>query len=128
MSNYSNNIRSGKPGTKSASKRSKSLFAYIESLIRLDQLFEKGLPVRYLPRILFLAMLCIFYISNGHFGNKTIIRLNQTKNEVADLRVDYTTLKAEYMLAGKQSEVARKVAVLGLEESQSPPLKLITDE
>jgi hypothetical protein len=50
------------------------------------------------------------------------------KSEVEDLRADYTTLKSELVVGLKQSEVARRVASMGLEESQSPPVKIKLEE
>mgnify|MGYP001796119542 FL=1 len=46
------------------------------------------------------------------------------KKEIEDLRADYTTLKADYMYASKQSEVAKKVEKLGIKESLRPPEKI----
>ena len=48
--------------------------------------------------------------------------------EVEDLRADFTTLKSEYMFASKQSEVARKVKKIGLQESRIPPYKIVVNE
>jgi hypothetical protein len=50
------------------------------------------------------------------------------ENEVEDLRADVTTLEAEYMFSSKQSEVAKNVKTLGLEESKQPPYKIVIDE
>ena len=50
------------------------------------------------------------------------------EREVEDLRADYTTLKAEYMLSGKQSEVAKSVSDMDLEESLVPPKKIEVSE
>jgi hypothetical protein len=35
-----------------------------------------------------------------------------------------TTLEAEYMYASKQSEVAKKISSLGIEEINEPPFKI----
>ena len=57
-----------------------------------------------------------------------IRKINRVQAEVEDLRADYTTLKADLMFAGKQSEVARRVKVLGLKESSRPPYKILIEE
>jgi hypothetical protein len=101
------------------------LFNIVQKAIRIDSIFENGLPVRYVPRLLFVAMLCLIYIGNNHFANSTIVKINKTQAEIEELWVDYNTQKAEYMFASKQSEVARNVAPLGLIESQTPPKKII---
>lgn len=103
----------------------RGLFAVLQTALRVDSVFESGLPVRYVPRLLFLTVLTLFYIGNNHYARKNIIRINKTQSETEELRVDYITLKAEYMFASKQSEVARRVAPIGLVESQTPPRKII---
>ena len=106
----------------------KNLFKSIESKLRLDQVFKNGLPVQYLPYVLYISIILVLYIGNAHYAERTIRRIDKLKTEVEDLRADYTTLKAELMYASKQSEVAKKVKMLGLEESKRPPYKIIIKE
>ena len=103
-------------------------FSLLEHSLRLDTIFEQGLPVRYIPYLLYLTGLGVFYIANRHYAEKTARKLEKTKVEVDDLRTDYTTLKADYMFASKQSEVARRIATQGLSESSVPPFKIIADK
>jgi hypothetical protein len=114
---------------KKAEKATKpALFRFLDKFSTLDSMFENGLPVKYIPKLLFLTLLGIIYIANSHYSDKNIRRYDKIKAEVEDLRVDYTTLKADYMLASKQSEVAKKVAPQGLQESSVPPVKIIIKE
>ena len=101
-----------------------SVFSKMEELVKIEHLFEDGLPVKYLPKIMFVVVLVIFYIGNNHYAEKTVRKIDKTKTEVEDLRADYTTLKANYMLSSKQSEVAKRVAPFGLKESMRPPYKI----
>jgi cell division protein FtsL len=78
--------------------------------------------------LLWITVLIIGYIANSHYANRTLIRLDQARADIEERRVDYTTLKAEYMSASKQSEVAKRVKPLGLEESQVPPRKIILEK
>jgi len=112
---------------KGKSRRS-SLFSKIESLLHIDSIFEQGLPVRYLPYILYVMAIGIFYIGNTHYAEKNIRLIDRLDTQVEDLRADYTTLKADYMFASKQSEVARKTKDMGLEESLEPPRKIIIEK
>ncbi len=114
-----------KPEAKAAGK---GFFSRIENSIKIESYFAEGFPVHYLPKILFLMLLGILYISNTHYGEKTIRKINAIQAEVEDLRADYTTLKSDLMYASKQSEVARKVKDLGLRESLTPPFKVTVDE
>ncbi len=100
------------------------IFSSLEKRLKLENYFEEGFPVQHLPKILFLLMLAIFYISNTHYAEKTVRRINAMQAEVEDLRADYTTMKADLMLASKQSEVARKVQPYGLKETLRPPYKI----
>lgn len=101
-----------------------SLFHLLDRYTRMDVLFQDGLPVRFLPFILYLMAVALFYIGNTHYAEKTIRKIDKIKTETEDLRADYTTLKSDYMEASKQSEVARKVAPAGLVESSSPPYQI----
>ncbi|WP_195809286.1 FtsL-like putative cell division protein [Hymenobacter polaris] len=101
-----------------------SLFSLLDRFTGLDGLFREGLPVRYLPKLLFVMALTLLYIGNTHYGNRMNRNIQRLKQETEDLRADYTTLKSDYMEASKQSEVARKVAAIGLVESSSPPFRI----
>jgi hypothetical protein len=101
-----------------------SLFSLLDRLTSVDGLFREGLPVHYLPHLLFVMLLTLLYIGNTHYGNRMNRNIMRLKQETEDLRADYTTLKSDYMEASKQSEVARKVAAFGLVESSSPPFRI----
>ncbi|OGX81472.1 hypothetical protein BEN47_05885 [Hymenobacter lapidarius] len=105
-------------------KSSWSLFSLLDRVTSVDGLFREGLPVRYLPHLLFVMLLTLLYIGNTHYGNRMNRSIQRLKQETEDLRADYTTLKSDYMEASKQSEVARKVAAFGLVESSSPPFRI----
>ena len=105
-----------------------SLFSLIGHKLKVDAMFDNGLPARYIPHTLFLTAIGIFYIGNNHWAEKTIRKIDKTRIEVEELRADYTSLKADYMYASKQSEVARKVNKIGLKESNTPPNKLVIDK
>ena len=100
----------------------------IEKKVRVDKMFEDGLPVQYVPYVLYVAVVLIFYIGNTHYAERTVRQIDKVKTEVEDLRADYTTLKADLMFSSKQSEVAKKAASLGIEESSQPPYKIIIKE
>lgn len=105
-----------------------SLFSILGSKFKFDTLFDEGLPSKYIPHILFLTAIGIFYIGNNHWAEKTIRKIDKMRIEVEELRADYTSLKADYMFASKQSEVARKVKKIGLKESSTPPNKIVIDK
>ncbi len=112
---------SNRPRQPSESRRPSLLW---RSLRRGDAPFATGVPSRFLSYLLYLAFLGIIYIANGHYSDRVARQITRTEATVEDLRVDYTTLKAAYMYGSKQSEVARRVQPLGLQESLQPPYKI----
>ena len=114
--------------TEAKSSDGKSFFSGIENKLKLEYYFEEGFPTQYLPKILFVMTLGLLYIGNTHYAEKAVRRINATQAEVEDLRADYTTMKSDLMFASKQSEVARKVKNFGLEESLTPPFKVVVEE
>ena len=116
--------RRREPAAETAPRNSWSLFSLLDRATSVDGLFREGLPVRFLPHLLFGMLLVLLYIGNTHYGNRMNRNIQRLKQETEDLRADYTTLKSDYMEASKQSEVARKVAAIGLVESSSPPFRI----
>ena len=112
------------PAPEAAPRTTWSLFSLLDRVTSVDGLFREGLPVRFLPHLLFVMVLTLLYIGNTHYGNRMNRSIQRLKQETEDLRADYTTLKSDYMEASKQSEVARKVAAFGLVESSSPPFRI----
>jgi predicted membrane protein len=80
--------------------------------------------VKQVPFFLFLALLAVIYIYNGHYADKTIRNINQTAKEVKELQYEYKTVKSEVMFRSKQSELARAVEPLGLKELTIAPAVL----
>ena len=105
------------------------LLPWLEGSISLSEFFREGIPARHLPKIAFSFFLCLLYIGISHQSNRTIQRLNKSKTLLEDLRVNYTTQKAELMYRSKQSEMAKLVKpMMGLEESETPPQKISLQE
>jgi len=80
--------------------------------------------VKQVPFFLFLAVLAVIYIYNGHYADKTIRNINQTAKEVKEVQYEYKTVKSEVMFRSKQSELARAVEPLGLKELMIAPVVL----
>src|SRR5437762_5544466 len=80
--------------------------------------------VRQVPFFLFLALLAIVYIYNGHYADKTIRNINETAKEVKELQYEYKTIKSEVMFRSKQSELAKAVEPLELKELTVAPIVL----
>ena len=100
------------------------LFAYLECTLPFKGLFVDGLPVRYVPLVLYVFLLGLLYVGNTHYHEKMVRQISRLELAVGALRVDFTALKASYMLDSKQSAVAKRVAPLGIYETNQPPLKI----
>ncbi|HOA38845.1 MAG TPA: FtsL-like putative cell division protein [Flavihumibacter sp.] len=82
------------------------------------------LVVKNLPFFLFLSVLAVIYIYNGHYSDKIIKSISKTNKELREMQFEYKTLKSELMFRSKQTEVARAVEPLGLRELNIPPVVL----
>ena len=88
------------------------------------KIFSYKWVVKNLPFFLFLTMLAVIYIYNGHYAEKTIRNVNKVSIELKELQYEYKTLKSEVMFRSKQSELAKAVAPLGLRELTRPVVVL----
>lgn len=80
--------------------------------------------VKNIPYFLFLSVLAVLYIYNGHYSDKNIKSINKTGKELKELQYEFKSLKSEVMFRSKQSELAKAVAPLGLKELTQPPMVL----
>lgn len=78
--------------------------------------------VKNIPFYLFAAGLAVFYIANGHYADKMIRATSLLEKKVKEMEYEYKIVKRDVMFRSKQSELARVVAPLGLEELKEPPL------
>jgi hypothetical protein len=80
--------------------------------------------VKNFPFFLFLSLLAVIYIYNGHYADKTARNINTVKKELDELHYEYKTLKSEVMFRSKQSELSKAVEPYGLKELVVPPVVL----
>ncbi|MBC7875095.1 MAG: hypothetical protein H7Y01_13920 [Ferruginibacter sp.] len=80
--------------------------------------------VKQVPFFLFLALLAVVYIFNGHYADKTIRKINRTAREVKELKYEYIAVKSKVMYQSKQSELVKVVEPLGLKELEQSPVVL----
>lgn len=106
----------------------KGFFGFLSEKLKLGQSWNSGFPVKHLPKIVFTVLIGVFYVWNNHYAERSTREIDKLEDEVEDLRADVTTLEANYMYSSKQSEVAKKVKSLGLEESMEPPSKIIVED
>lgn len=81
--------------------------------------------VKQIPFFLFLALLAVIYIYNGHNADKTIRRIGKAGSELKDLQGEYKSVTGDVLLRSRQSEMVETVKPLGLKELKEEPVVLI---
>jgi hypothetical protein len=90
----------------------------------LRQRFTHRWMVKNVPFFLFLALLAVIYIYNGHYADKSIRSISKAQNQLKELQYEYKTMKSEVMFRSKESELAKVVQSFGLKELMVPPVIL----
>ena len=98
--------------------------SFRENKIEWKRLLSYQWLVRNISFFLFLAVLAVIYIYNGHYADKTARNINRMSKELKELQYEYKTLKSEVMFRSKQSELAKAVESFGLKELVIPPIQL----
>jgi Bacteriodetes cell division protein (FtsL-like) len=80
--------------------------------------------VKNIPFFLFLAMLAVLYIYNGHYADKLTRKISVTEKHIKELQYEYKTIKSEVIFRSKASELIKAVEPLGLKELITPPFLL----
>jgi hypothetical protein len=86
--------------------------------------FNYNRVVKNIPFFLFLALLAIVYIYNGHHADKLIRKISATEKNIKELEYEYKTVKSDLIFRSKASELVKAVEPLGLKESKVPPMLL----
>jgi hypothetical protein len=73
---------------------------------------------------LFLAILAILYIANGHLTDKSIRKINSTKKEIKQLQFEYKTLKSDLMRKSEAINIEKSMAPYGLQVSKEMSIRM----
>jgi hypothetical protein len=113
-----------KEGNSPKTGSGKTIFSWMEQKFDVTRILGEGVPVQLVPPVGFVALLALLYIYSNLRAESMIRKIDKAKREVADLRADVTTLEAEYMKSGMQSEVSKRVAAQEIYELNQPPVKI----
>lgn len=80
--------------------------------------------VQNIPFFLFLAVLAVLYIYNGHHADKLTRKIGATEKHIKELEYEYKTIKSEMIFRSKASELVKAVEPLGLKELTTAPVLL----
>ncbi|GAB2605332.1 FtsL-like putative cell division protein [Spirosoma areae] len=108
-------------------RRKLKMASWLNDFIGLDRLFgeDNAWPIQHIDRILWVTFLLILYIGLNHNAERYVRRIQRAKLQVDELRSQATVLQADFDKSGKQSEISKRVELLGLTNSQTPPHKIV---
>lgn len=84
--------------------------------------FKANMIVRLVPFMLFLALLAIVYIYNGHRADSLVRASDQVQRLLKQKQYEYKALKADLMYRSKETELIQAVEPLGLIKPKTPPM------
>ena len=95
-------------------------------------LFKKWMGYEWIVKnlvfFLFLSLLAVIYIANGHMADNTIRDINATAKEVKELQYEYKSLKSEAIFKSRETEIVQAATPLGLKISTEQPMRLTVSE
>lgn len=96
-----------------------------EIRFNIKRLLNYRSVMRQVPFFLFLALLAVIYIYNGHYADKTIRDIGRATRELKELQNEYKSVKGDALGNSKPSKIIGAVEGLGLKELTVAPVILI---
>ena len=90
----------------------------------LKVVFNYQWIVKNIPFFLFLSVLAVLYIANGHRSDKTIRLINSTTAELKELQYEYKTIKSEVMFRSQEAQIVKAAEPLRLKINKEMPQRL----
>ncbi len=95
----------------------------------LKDFFKYRWITKNLTFFLFLALIGVLYIANGHTSDRTIRDISKLENEIKELQYEYKTIKSEVMLKSEESQIIKAVEKTGLKTNKELPVRVkVTDK
>ncbi|HEX8461616.1 MAG TPA: FtsL-like putative cell division protein [Segetibacter sp.] len=96
----------------------------------IGDVFNYAWIIKNIPFFLFMAVLAVLYIANGHMSDNRIRKINDTARKLKDLQYEYKTLKSEMMFKSRESEMIKAAIPMGLAVDTTSPyrIKLISSK
>lgn len=86
--------------------------------------FNYRFIVKNIPFFLFLSVLAVLYIYNGHYADKMSRKIAASEKNIKEAEYEYKSIKSEVIFRSKASELVKAVEPLGLRELSKPPIQL----
>jgi hypothetical protein len=96
-----------------------------DSIFNIDNFTGGELPVMWVKRIAFVALLIFVNIYYSMIADGKLHQIQKEKAALEEDRADYTTQKAEYMKVSKQSNLEETLKRYQIGVSTIPPTKII---
>jgi Bacteriodetes cell division protein (FtsL-like) len=123
------NVSKNKKKTVAKKPKSESkILGWLGDSLNLEKKIGKEFPVRYIDRAGFLFVMGLILIAFRLNAERQMRQMRKLTTEIHQLQAAYTIRKAHYMKSGKQSELAPKLAALGLVESKQAPYRIVVKE
>jgi hypothetical protein len=113
-----------KPPRSPRSTARRRQFLQVFKTLNLFGYIEIRSAVKAMPFIFFLAGWGLIFIANSYYTERTIREIDKVSRELKELKSEYITTKSDLMIKSGQSQVARAVAPMELEESRVAPERL----
>lgn len=88
------------------------------------KIFNYKFIVQNIPFFLFLSLLAVLYIFNGHYADKLVRKISASEKNIKELQYEYKTVQSDVIFRSKASELVKAVEPLGLRELKSPAIQL----
>ncbi|MHA8082926.1 FtsL-like putative cell division protein [Aquirufa sp. A-Brett2-15D] len=96
-----------------------------DSIFNIDYFTGGELPVMWVKRIAFVALLTLVNIYYSMLADGKLHQIQKEKSSLEEDRADYTTQKAEYMKVSKQTNLEETLKRYQIGLSTIPPTKII---
>jgi len=116
-------IETKEAGSKRISQPKKE--GIFDSIFNIDYFTGGELPVMWVKRIAFVALLTFVNIYYSIIADGKLHQIQKEKTALEEDRADYTTQKAEYMKVSKQSNLEETLKRYQIGVSTIPPTKII---
>ena len=90
----------------------------------VKQFFSYNWIIKNITFFLFLSVLAVVYIANGHMADNTIRKINDTGKQLKELQYEYKTVKSDMMFRSRESEMVKAAEPLGLMTDTVPPFRI----
>ena len=88
--------------------------------------FNYRFIVKNIPFFLFISVLAVLYIYNGHYADKLVRKISTSEKNIKELQYEFKSVQSELIFRSKASELVKVVEPLGLKELTSPA-EIISD-